>query len=176
MRNRRKIILALIISALAGLLGALGGAAKSSKTYRRFLIPVILLILGLCLKNYSSALILLWIGVLSLGYGIPDETDKGSALGRFWHKICIKNHFWTNFCVKLTLGILFSLILFIIALIRKPLCVFFISAPIAIASQVVFGALIKGLGEFNFFGKKIIGIELARYATLALAGAIQLIY
>lgn len=46
--------------------------------------------------------------VLSIGYGIPDETDDGSALGRFWVRI-VKYHDMANFMTRLTIYILLAI-------------------------------------------------------------------
>ena len=43
--------------------------------------------------------------VLSCGYGIPSENppDEGSALGRFWFKVCAGNEWLTNLLTRGTI-------------------------------------------------------------------------
>lgn len=61
---------------LGGLLGALGGADKSSKSYRRFVLPALLTSFAF---GYTESVFVISIMsmsfALSLGYGIPSE-DK----------------------------------------------------------------------------------------------------
>jgi len=173
-KNKSKPTIIAIFSLIAGILGGLSGADNSSKFFRRIALPLSLYIIGLIYQNYYSVFILAWCGILYIGYGVPDETDKGSVLGRFFYKICKRNQWWTNFMVKLCLGILFSLVLIPIAIFNKSINLLWITAPLAVLSQVLFGSLIKGLGEITLFKRKILIIEIARYATLFLAGAIQL--
>lgn len=175
-KNKLKNIIVAITSIIAGILGGLSGADRSSKFFRRIALPLLLYILGLIYHNYYSIIILAWFFILSLGYGVPGETDEGSVLGRLFYKICKKNAWWTNFFVKLSLGVLFSLVLVTIAISTKKYALLFVSAPLAILSQVIFGSIIGGLGCIILFKRKILIIEIARYATLFLAGAIQLIY
>lgn len=46
--------------------------------------------------------------VLSIGYGIPDSTDKGSALGRFWAARA-KSAAAANFATRATIAVLLAL-------------------------------------------------------------------
>ncbi len=174
-KNKLKPIIIAIFSLIAGILGGLSGADNSSKFYRRIALPLLLYIIGLICQNYYSIIILSWCGILYIGYGVPDETDEGSALGRFFYKICKKNQWWTNFAVKLCLGVFFSLVLIPIAILSKSTHLLLITIPLTILSQILFGSLIKGLGEITLFKRKILIIEVARYTTLFLAGVIQLI-
>ncbi len=173
--NKLKPTVIAVFSLIAGILGGLSGADNSSKIFRRLILPLLLYIIGLIYQNYYSVFILAWCGILSLGYGVPDATDEGSALGRFFYRICKKNQWWTNFAVKICLGIFFSSALIPIAILSKSTHLLLITIPLSILSQVLFGSLINGLGELNLFKRKILIIEIARYATLFLAGAIQLI-
>lgn len=166
-----------VFSAIIGaILGALGGAEKSSKAFRRIGIALLLLLVGILFRNYAAILIALYIPIFYVGYGIPDPPDEGSILGRFWYKIFKKNNLLANIFTKATIGVFFSIILTIIAILRHNVQLLFITVPITILSHVVFGALIQGLGMIKLFGKKLSGLELARYFFLTLAAAIQLIF
>ncbi len=73
---------------LGGLLGSLGGADNSSKSYRRFFIPALLTSFAFS-NTYSVFVITIMFMslALSMGYGIPSEDDAGSFLGRFFLKL-----------------------------------------------------------------------------------------
>ena len=71
-----------------GFLWAWAGAEGTSKNWRKLLIGAILALLGAISRLSWIPLLTflcLW-GATSLGYGIPDETDSGSAIGKFWFK------------------------------------------------------------------------------------------
>lgn len=174
-KNKLKPFVIAVTSLFAGLLGGLSGADKSSKFFRRIALPLLLYIIGLIYHNYYSIIILTWCGILSLGYGVPDKTDKGSVLGRFFYKICNKNEWWTNLAVKFCLGIFFSLILALIAILTKTAYLLKITIPLVIISHTLFDSFIKGLSTITLFKRKILVVEILRYTTLFSAGVIQLI-
>lgn len=98
--NREELITAGILTAIAtppvwwaitmpscAFLWALSGSESrfNSKLFRRLCVP---LIWAASLFNYwAFAVIPISFGFLTLGYGIPDETDEGSLLGRLALKI-----------------------------------------------------------------------------------------
>jgi len=75
----------LLISLFIAILGAYSGKEGTSLAWRRIGIPLVFLVMA-TLLGYGNAAwwVLLIIPVLSMGYGIPDETDKGSFLGRLY--------------------------------------------------------------------------------------------
>jgi hypothetical protein len=93
---------------LGGALWKAGGTIN--KNYRR--IGFSLVLSFLCYKqtnNFLASLFTFLISftALSIGYGIPDNTDEGSALGRFWFKIT-SNYNWTRILVRLTCGLAYA--------------------------------------------------------------------
>lgn len=93
---------------LGGVLWKAGGTIN--KNYRRIGFPLTLAIV--CYTQTSSILASIFtflIGHLALriGYGIPDNTDEGSALGKFWFKI-INNYRWTRILTRLVCGLAYS--------------------------------------------------------------------
>jgi hypothetical protein len=50
----------------------------------------------------------LW-GIVSIGYGMPDATDEGSWLGRFWRKFLPKKA--ANWATRLTVFVLFNIVI-----------------------------------------------------------------
>ena len=97
-------------------LWAIGGAGK--KIVRRIGVPVVMVV-GLVFTSLWLLLLMLplW-GVVSVGYGIPDATDKGSVLGRFYSKFLSKKA--ANWATRLTVFVLFNIVCIIgLALVRK---------------------------------------------------------
>lgn len=176
MKKLKKSIILFFTAIIGAILGALGGAEKSSKLFRRICIPILLLLVGILFKNYIAILIALYIPIFYLGYGIPCKGDSGSALGRFWYRIFKKSNFLADISVKATIGFLFSMVLTIIAILKHNTQFLLVTIPITILSHVVFGALTQNLNMIKLFGKKLNGVELARYFFLTLASAIQLIF
>jgi hypothetical protein len=120
-------ILGLIVVALGAVLGALGGAENSSKSFRRVLIPLILT--GFAYLNTQSILVLTIMTMcftLSIGYGIPSfnsvifpaNNDEGSALGRFWFILFNKNEILANIFTRGTIGLLIGLSLISVSIIN----------------------------------------------------------
>jgi hypothetical protein len=167
------ILLIITIGLISGILGTLGGSGL--KQLRIFVIPTLLTVIGLLFKNFWSLLILAWMGIFSIGYGVPDVDDEGSVLGKFWYNFWKGNRKLADIFTKLTLGIIFSFVLFFIGLFSKHLLTLLLSIPLAIISQVVFGGFIESLGSFKIFGKEVNVIEFFRYGVLGIAGCIQII-
>lgn len=176
MNKTKKSIVTFFTAIIGAISGALGGAEKASKLFRRIGIPILLLLIGVLFKNYAAILISLYIPIFYVGYGIPDVNDPGSFLGRFWFKIFKKNHFLADIFTKATIGTFFSIILSVIGILRHSSFLLLITIPMTILSYVIFGGLIQGLGEIKIFNKKLLGVDLLRYFFLTLAAAIQLIY
>ena len=118
---------------LCALLWALGGAEKSSKAWRRIGVPIVLCgaiaYKDMWLTPLLSILPLLF--VLRMGYGVPDGTDQGSALGRWWTTkltglkapfigITVKQMTLIDWYVRGTIGFLIGISLLTTALINLP--------------------------------------------------------
>lgn len=171
--NKIKKLIAFLAVIIGAFFGALGGAAK--KQFRRFGIPGIIFITGLLNNNYLSFLIWFWAPILCMGYGVPDEHDKGSDLGRFWYKIFKSNRLLTNIFTKATLGFMFSLVLMIISFIGKNWHVLKISIPLVMLSHIIFGGLWQTPGNIKIGEKQLSVNELLRYGFLTAGGIAQII-
>ena len=66
---------------IIAILGALAGDSRTTLALRRVFLPGWLAVL------LHSPFPLLLIAVFSIGYGLPDKTDKGSPLGRLAVKV-----------------------------------------------------------------------------------------
>ena len=168
----KKYLLSFLDSLFGGFLGAFAGADNTSKNWRRFCIP------GLIVSNaynYTQNLWVLTIGimilVLSLGYSVPDETSRGSVLGRFWNKICFKipvfltkRYFFCNLFTRGTISIVLMLTLLILPIIKgnwilyKNLSLLFIFVYSTISW--------RNLGNFIIFYKTLIWSEFIVYSIL----------
>ena len=107
---------AVIPGLVCALLWAIGGAGP--KLVRRLGVPAVM---GICLSFTSLWLLLailpLW-GIVSMGYGIPNETDKGSWLGRFF--CMFLPHKAANWATRLTVFVLFNIVCIAgLAIVRK---------------------------------------------------------
>lgn len=187
MRMNKKLSSVGIVGIICGILGALGGAKNTSKGWRRYGITGVLLVASIILKNYWALLLGTWSGILSMGYGIPDKeypenpnVDCGSSLGRFWfnifkHKEKDRQLCLTSLMVSLTIGFYFSIVILTIGLLSNTLSLCLITVPFALLSHFIFGHIIKGLGNITIFNIELSWIEICRFVTLGLAGAIQII-
>jgi hypothetical protein len=88
-------------------LWAIGGAGP--KLVRRIGVPVVVGI-SLCFTNLWLLLTIppLW-GIVALGYGMPDATDKGSWLGRLYLKFLPYQA--ANWATRLTIFVLFDVVI-----------------------------------------------------------------
>ena len=107
---------AVIPGAVCSLLWAIGGAGP--KLIRRLGVPAAM---GASLAFTSPWMLLcflpLW-GIVSIGYGIPDATDKGSALGRFYSSFLSPKA--ANWATRFTVFALFNLVMIgALAIVRK---------------------------------------------------------
>jgi len=108
--------IAIIPGVVCAFLWAMGGAGK--KMVRRVGVPVVM---SISLSFTSLWLLLtvlpLW-GVVSIGYGMPDSTDPGSALGRFYSRWLLKKA--ANWATRFTVYILFVVVMIVgVAIVRK---------------------------------------------------------
>lgn len=98
--------------------GAIGGSENSTKDWRRIGIPVTFFLCGLWSTKFNPWVVIILIQhfILRLGHGIPDSTDDGSLIGRFFYKLFNSNETLANI---LTRGFISTL-----------MCVTFIIIPI----------------------------------------------
>lgn len=175
-------------SIIGGVLGAMGGAERSSHIFRGICIP--LFIAGEAyhyLQRWECILVLLMIAVFTIGYGIPDVVnvngDEGSPLGRFWCRIfnVIRGqtkqsdlrYKLTNIFTRGTIGILASCTLSVISVVKENYLLWLIGS-VCIVSVYSFLSW-KGLGNFMFQGRRLIFSEFVTYATITVVG-LALIY
>jgi hypothetical protein len=144
----------LTIVIVCGLLGAIGG--QKWRWVRRFIFPAIITIYTLlvvhniwCTTIYSISI---W---LSLGYGIPDATDKGSFLGRFYWNYFRSNNLWANILTRGTIGLLISISMLSVPILRGDWLHFLLGSVLIIT--VWAGLSWRSLGELpvKLFGNEL---------------------
>lgn len=108
--------IAVIPGAVCALLWAVGGAGP--KMVRRIGVPIVMAVSLSFTSLWLLMIVLPLWGVVSIGYGMPDPTDEGSILGRFYSKwLSTKAANWST---RLTVYILFNLVMITsLAIIRK---------------------------------------------------------
>ena len=107
----------------------------------------------------------------------PDEyEDLGISLGRFWYKVFKGNELWANVFTKGTIGIIFVFVLVVIGILQGNLLILFISIPLVMVSHIVFGALVKNIGNIQLGKINLLVEDICRYGLLGLGGIIQLIW
>lgn len=112
MKIFQKIKLPIFILIIA-LLGGISGSQNSSKLFRRVFLPILIFLYSYISLSQSigyiqslwSITILSMIGSLSIGYGIPSQTDDGSAFGAFWYKLLGQNEVLANVFTRSTLAL-----------------------------------------------------------------------
>lgn len=145
-----KLILGCLVAFICGVFGAYGGA--KNKAIRRYGISILLTII------VTSALVIKfgWIGLvgltvmalagtLSLGYGIPDEYDEGSALGRFWLKR-FDTHWEANFYTRLTIAVLHCLCFLSIPILTTAWIFYTCACMAGIFLYLIFSTTIENEG------------------------------
>lgn len=152
-------------SIISGILGALGGAENSSKLFRRVFLPLFLA--GIAWEQLHHVYvfsILLMIPIFSIGYGIPDENDEGSLLGRFFMRLFKQNSTLANVFTRGTIGCLIASTLSPLEIIKHEYIAFLIGFYLI---KSVFALLSwQDLGYFEFQGRKLIYNEFIPYAVV----------
>lgn len=170
MKNKfKQLLLKLYNKLLAiGLLGAYSGAEGTSKAFRRFGIPLLVLTFsGFYLKDMRVFWVLSMILPLSMGYGVPEQyqnKDKGSFIGKIYYKLTKSNHYLTNLLTRGTIGLLVSLSLIVIPIIKGNWLVYIISSLIIVGVYTTLSW--RDLGMFEWRGKKLLKSEAVVYGTL----------
>jgi len=171
MENQFKKLLSNVSSFLlpiaGGILGAMGGAGK--KSLRRIYIP--LLLTGLAyveLEHVAIISIMSMCGFLSMGYGIPDSTDEGSWLGRFFYKITQQNHLLSDMLVRGTIGALISLSLISVPIIKKNYIVYILCSLCIIITNALISW--RGFGTYKLFKKELSWVETITWGLITLFG------
>jgi hypothetical protein len=157
-----------------GVLGAMGGAADSDKSYRRVIIPFALggFAYGRT-ENIFVFSIMSMVGALSLGYGIPDvdylidgNGDKGSFLGRFYYKLFKGNHKLADIATRGTIGKLIALSLISIPIINHNWLVYGICGEAIVLTNALISW--RNFGTYKLGGKELSVVETITWGLITL--------
>ncbi len=159
---------------IGGLLGAYGGADNTSKLWRRFGIPILLIIIAFIkIRTWQCVFLGAVFFPLTLGYGIPDDFDggdKGSLIGRFWFWRVFngnynpKAHSYADIATRGTVGLLICLSLIVIPILKGNWSLYLWNCLFIIA--VYCGLSWRNLGGFKFLGKNLSFAEMITYSVL----------
>ena len=170
------LVIAVVYGVLGGIWGAEGGASHTSKLFRRLLIPLWLMLTALLVThNFWVVTIMSMMGALSLGYGIPSETDKGSALGRFALRIANNNHQLADEIARGIIGAIIALSLISVAIIKGNWLPYILCS---IGICLVNGRISwrSTWGQITFYGKQLNRVDLVTWGLItALATLIILL-
>jgi len=178
-KNKLKELLNKVIA--CGLLGAWAGAEGTSKAFRRFGIPLLLLAFaGFHLKDMRVFWVFLMSVPFSIGYGQPGNDDEGSVLGRFCWKLSMRLYYkivkeppqipvkmvslWSNVLTRGTIGVLVCLSLLPIPIINGKWLIYMISSLIIVGVYATLSW--RDLGMFEWRGKKLLKSEAILYGTI----------
>ena len=162
------------IPLIGGWAGAFAGADKTSKAWRRILIPGLLT--SYAYSNTESLLVITVMSMaapISMGYGIPDETDEGSFLGRFYYNLFHQNHRLADICTRSTIGVLIALSMIGVPIVNKNWLIY----GLATLGIILVEALIswRGFGTYKLLGKELSWVETITWGLITLFGTL-LIY
>lgn len=152
------LILLFVLFIVTGFLAAWTGAG-GQKFLRRYIIPVILTVIGLfIIKRFDILLLMAYCIPLSLGYGIPDPPDKGSMIGKFWYKL-LKTDRKAAIATRGTIGIIEAVIISVIPFIYGNAGAWALwawASTLVIANNILWGDLVDNEGEVKIFGKQLL--------------------
>lgn len=150
---------------IIGFLGSYAGSYGTSLLWRRAGIASIVTLSVYITSGMNSEIGWIWAlvhlscmslwGAMSCGYGVPDSTDEGSTIGRFWYKLFKGNHKLTDYFTRSTIALMKIFALISIPIMKEN----WICYGIGGAGIILTNALIswRGLGSFKqkIFGKEV---------------------
>jgi hypothetical protein len=156
-----------------GFFGAYSGSEGTSLLWRRAGIPLIFALHAWHVLHSVWVILLMSIwGWLSIGYGVPDETDSGSTVGRFWYKIFKGNHKLTDIFTRGTVGLGISLSFCIIPILNHNYLNYFLGC-LGIILIYAFNSW-RGYGQyiFEYKNKKyyLCKVDIITYTILGICG------
>jgi len=164
-----KVMCAAIFGVVCGLLGAYAGADKTSKSWRKIGISLLMALFAVSiLKNWWAFFCLLFAYPYSSGYGIPDglpPLDQGSTIGNYWYYKLNMDPDRANKATRWTIGTLKLLGVICLPIITGNWLLAAILIPAMVCNTALWGAYIEGEGMFTLpiLGTKCLWEEFYRY-------------
>jgi len=163
-------IKSILLALICGFLGAWGGAKGTNKNWRRILIPSIITLFALCVMHNWWCLSLMLLSIaFSTGYGIPDPTDDGSALGKFWYNFFNNNELRANMATRGTIGLMVNIFLLVLPILKSNWNIYIPCFLVIIAVYIFFSW--KDLGGLWVKGKYLLWSDLLVYGTIGIVVA-----
>lgn len=160
-----------ILPLVGSFLGTLAG--QGFKYLRRVVLPIILSIIGVICLESAWGILLGTFGIwASMGYGIPDATDTGSTLGRFWYRILKGKHRLTDIFVRGTIGLGMSLTGLVCPILNGNWLMYFFGCLCIMIGQTVFSY--RGWGFIPFKGKELLWSDLINYGLIFIGYLVML--
>lgn len=177
--NKRKLkyFISSFIGMITGFYGAWGGASHTSKAWRRTLIPAVIMLYATISGYFEYGLLSLWHitimsmnGALSFGYGIPSANDSGSTLGKFYYNLFNSNHLMADLFTRGTVGLMVSLSLISLPIIKGNWLMYGIGSIciIAVYSNISW----RDFGSIKVFKKNLLIVDIITYSTVGLVGGL----
>lgn len=170
-----KKVLTGLVASVSGLLGAIGGAGK--KETRRWGIPLTIASTAFAIMHHWTAFLAFALaGPMSIGYGLPGGDDKGSVLGRFWYRVCSQHHLSADILTRTTIGLVYALILALIALFRGNWAIYAWTGPVIVIILGITPFTWNKLGTYKLLGLDLLWGETVIYSMVSLMAMTQLIF
>jgi len=114
------------------------------------------------------------MGTFSMGYGIPDSTDDGSSIGRFWYNLFNRNELWANVFTRGTIALMVNISLISIPILKGnwiTYCIgcLFIGLVYTVCSW-------RDLGGIWVKGKYLLLPDIIVYGTIGLITSIMVYF
>jgi len=122
------LLLGIATALVCSFLWSFGGAENTDKNWRRIGVPIVVGMASSIIA-WVSWVALLWIilaclalyAATTIGYGIPDENDEGSPLGKFWYLSANQNAEQANILTRATVGLAYGGSLALLSFIKGHL-------------------------------------------------------
>lgn len=162
--NFKKLISSLGIGLLGGLLGAYGGADGTSKAWRRIGLTLLYTLYGLLrLRSWWGLIMVSVFYPLTCGYGIPDSTDKGSTIGRFWYNLFKENHLFADIFTRGTIALMILASIIVAPILTRNWVNYFLYG---LGVIVVFCFISwRNYGKFKFLNKDLSWAEILTWGV-----------
>jgi hypothetical protein len=154
------IIVMLILTAICGFAASWTGQG-GNKNWRRVFVPAVSAAFGIVFLGFWQIFIMARSGAISMGYGIPDPTDEGSVLGRFWFKVMGEDPYKASIFTRGTIGIMECLGILSIPIVSHRWILWILASSLLVWNNIFWGAIKEKEGHFNFAGKEMLWEEFA---------------
>lgn len=184
---------AILGSLFSGFLWSLGGQSGWSKRWRRLGVPIVMggITLGI-IAGFHGLTIANWVifgltyflfaASLTLGYGIPDNGDNGSPIGRFWLETAMEYGYRgedaihvANVLTRATVGVCYAISLYPFCIITGRWLYALLPTVVSILLTLVFGALAPDYPPVKVFNINLNGEEFRIGCVVGLCGILVLL-